>query len=287
MTTVKFSATPTTLIETQGTAVTFRFELDEAPPAGGLKLTVKGNLPQSLTQLDLFKLSFTGANVPPEGDLDFSGFDFTLTDRVGTITLPIFQDTLAEGLQTVTYTLQPSSNYTVDASARSAVVNFVDNPSQVPAPPPVPTPPPAPSPVAPPTNILQPTAAADILTGTERKDTIDGLGGNDRLSGLGGNDTLVGNRGNDILLGGLGSDRFTGGRGRDTFALETGAGKDKFLDFRDKQDRLGLSAGLTFGQLSFKQRGDNLLVKAGNDALAILTGIDRNQISKADFSTLS
>ncbi|NJR39338.1 MAG: hypothetical protein HC781_11610 [Leptolyngbyaceae cyanobacterium CSU_1_4] len=285
MTTVKFSATPSTLIETQGTAITFRFELDEAPPSGGLKLTVKGNVPQSLTQLDLFKLSFTGANVPPEGDLDFSGFDFTVTSRTATITLPIFPDNQAEGLQTVTYTLQPSSSYTVDASARSAIVNFVDNPSQVPIPAPIPTP--APSPVTPPISLLQPTAAADVLTGTEDKDTIDGLGGNDRISGLGGNDTLVGNRGNDILLGGLGSDRLTGGRGRDTFALETGAGNDKFLDFKDKQDRLGLSAGLTFGQLSFRQRGDNLLVKAGNDALAILTGIDRNQISKADFSTLS
>jgi Ca2+-binding RTX toxin-like protein len=278
MVTVKFSATPSTLIETQGTALVFRFELDQAPPSGGLRLTVRGNVPQSLTQLDLFGLRFTGASAPPEGDFDFSGFDFTVTDRNATITVPIFQDTLNEGLQTVTYTLQPGSGYTVDATARSAIVNFVDNPSQVPV---TPTPPP------PPTPGIQPTAGDDILTGTEGKDTIDGLGGNDRISGLGGNDTLVGNRGNDVLLGGLGSDRLTGGRGRDTFALETGAGSDKILDFRNGQDRLGLAAGLAFGQLSFRQRGDNLLIRAGNDNLAVLTDVTRNQINRADFTSLA
>jgi hypothetical protein len=278
MPTVKFSATPTTLVESQGTVITFRFELDEAPPASGLKLTVKGNVPQSLTQLDLFKLSFTGASAPPEGDFDFSGFDITVNSRVATITLPIFNDGIAEGLQTVTYTLQNSPAYTIDANARSVAVNFADNPSQVPSPTPTPTP-------VTPGNAA--TEAADTLTGTEGKDTLNGLGGNDRLSGLGGNDTLIGGAGNDVLIGGLGSDRLTGGRGRDTFALETGAGSDKILDFKDKQDRLGLAGGITFGQLSFRQRGDNLLIKAGNDSLAMLMGVDRNQITRADFTTLT
>jgi Ca2+-binding RTX toxin-like protein len=275
MPTVKFSATPTTLIESQGTVITFRFELNEPPPSGGLKLTVKGNVPQSLTQLDLFKLGFTGGGAAPEGDFDFSGFDFTINSQVATITLPIFNDGTAEGLQTVTYTLQNSSAYTIDANARSVTVNFADNPSQVPSP----------TPITPGGN--NPTEAADTLTGTEGKDTIDGLGGNDRLSGLGGNDTLIGGAGNDVLIGGLGSDRLTGGRGRDTFALETGAGSDKIFDFKDKQDRLGLAGGITFGQLSFRQRGDNLLIKAGNDSLATLMGVDRNQITQADFTTLT
>lgn len=268
MTTVKFSATPTTLIETQGTAIVFRFELDQVPPAGGIKVTLKGNVPQSLTQLDLFALTFTGGE-QPVGDFDFSGFDFTITAKVATVRVPIFQDNQAEGLQTVTYTLQPGTGYTVAASAKTAVVNFVDNPSQVPS------------------GGGKGTAGADTLTGTARKDTLDGLGGNDRISGLGGGDILVGNGGNDILLGGVGTDSLTGGRGRDSFALERGLGTDKVLDFKNGQDKLGLPAGLTFRQISFTQKGDNLLVRSGNDALATLTGITRNQITQADFTTIT
>ncbi|NJO42418.1 MAG: hypothetical protein HC769_34825 [Cyanobacteria bacterium CRU_2_1] len=270
MTTVKFSATPDTLVETQGTVLTFRFELDQLPPPGGITITVKGNVPQSLTQLDLFALSATGGE-QPVGDFDFSGFDFKITDRVATIRAPIFQDSQAEGLQTVIYTLQAGSGYTVDNSVRSATIRLADNPGQVPAS----------------NGKILGTARADTLTGTARKDTIDGAGGNDVISGLGNNDTLVGNNGNDILLSGAGSDALTGGKGRDTFGLEKGSGTDRILDFTDRQDRLGLTPGISFGQLRFTQQGDNLLIKAGNDALAILTDVQRNQISRADFTTLS
>lgn len=297
MTTVKFSATPTTLIESQGTVLTFRFELDQAPPAGGVKVSVKGNVPQSLTQLDLFAINVAGGDTPI-GDLDFSGFDFTIKERVATIRVPIFPDNQAEGLQTVTYTLQPGSGYTVDPSTRSATIQFADNPSQVPAPSPAPNPAPnpAPSPSPNPTGTIFGTPGNDRLRGTGGKDVIDGLGGRDQIRGLGGNDrlignsgndTLVGDNGNDTLIGGNGSDRLTGGKGRDIFALEKGPGTDRILDFKDRQDRLGLAADFTFGQLRFIQRGDNLLIRAGNDALAILTDVQRNQITRADFTPLS
>ncbi|MBF2002255.1 MAG: hypothetical protein IGS38_16230 [Synechococcales cyanobacterium M58_A2018_015] len=290
MTTIKFSATPDTLIESEGTPLTFRFELSQAPPAGGVTVTVRGNVPQSLTQLDLFAINVTGGE-QPVGDFDFSGFTFKITDRVATIRAPIFQDNQAEGLQTVTYTLQPGSGYRIDPNARSATIRFVDNPSQIPTPGPTPTPPPT----SPPGTIVG-TPGNDRLTGTPRNDRIEGLGGRDRLSGLGGNDvllggagndTLLGGNGNDTLFGGAGSDRLTGGRGRDVFALERGPGVDRILDFKDRQDRLGLTAGITLGQLRFIQRGDNLLIRAGNDALAILNNVQRNQISAADFTTLA
>jgi hypothetical protein len=250
MTTVKFSATPTTLIESQGTVLTFRFELDQAPLAGGITVTVKGNVPQSLTQLDLLSLSFVGGE-QPVGDLDFSGFDFTVTSRVATIRLPIFQDNQAEGLQAVTYTLQPSSGYTIDRNAQTAAVQFADTPGQL--------------------RNIRGTAAADTLTGTNGKNTISGLGG-------GGNDTLIGGRGNDSL---------TGSQGRDIFGLEQGAGSATVRDFKNNQDRLGLGAGLTFGQLDISQRGNNVLIQVGNDALATLLGVRQNQINQADFTNLT
>jgi hypothetical protein len=266
MTTVKFSATPTTLIESQNTVLTFRFELDQAPPASGVKVTVKGNVPQSLNQLDLLSLSFVGGE-QPVGDFDFSGFDFTITSRVATIRLPIFQDNQTEGLQAVTYTLQPGSGYTVDRNARGATVQFADTPAQL--------------------RNIRGTAAADTLTGTNGKNTISGLAGNDRLSGLGGNDTLIGGAGNDTLIGGRGSDTLRGNQGRDVFVLEKGPGTDRITDFTDNQDRLGLSAGITFGQLNISQRGNNVLLKVGNDALATLSGVQQNQINQADFVNFS
>jgi RTX calcium-binding nonapeptide repeat (4 copies) len=270
MTTVKFSATPTTLIETQGTVLTFQFELDQAPPARGVTVTVKGNAPQSLTQLDLFALSFTGASGPPVGDFDFSGFDFTITARKATIRIPIFQDTDVEGLKAVTYTLQPGTGYRVDSRARAAIVRFADNPGQVPA-----------------SGNIRGTAQADNLLGTAVGETIDGLGGNDVLSGLGGNDTLIGGNGNDRLLSGAGSDTLRGDRGRDIFALEKGAGGDRIVDFRDRQDRIGLTAGLSFRQLGITQQGDNVVIQSGKDILATLTNVRRDQITQADFTTFA
>jgi hypothetical protein len=276
MTTVKFSASPTTLIESEKTFLIFRFELDQNPPPSGLKVTVKGNVPQSLTQLDLPDIEPKGGE-KLEGDFDFSGFDYVIKERVATIRVPIFQDNQPEGLQTVTYTLQPGSGYSVDSNARAVTLRFADNPSQVPstpAPAPSPTPPPAPIAPMPGTG----TEGRDRLTGTAANDTLTGLGGNDRLSGLDGNDTLI---------GGLGSDTLSGGKGRDIFALEVGAGSDRIIDFKDRQDKLGLSGGLTFRQLRFTRQGDNLLIRAGTDPLAVLAGVRRNQISGADFTTLA
>ncbi|MDB9399133.1 Ig-like domain-containing protein [Microcystis aeruginosa CS-567/02-A1] len=132
MTTIKFTTNTTTLIETESTALTFRFELSEPPPAGGIRVYLLGNVPQSLTQLDLFALSFTGGDVP-QGDFDFSGFFFDITSQVATVTAPIFADGISEGQQTVVYTLQPDAAYTVDPSFSAVTVNFYDDPSQVPA----------------------------------------------------------------------------------------------------------------------------------------------------------
>ncbi|WP_414526556.1 Ig-like domain-containing protein [Nodularia chucula] len=133
MTTIKFTTNTTTLIETEETTLTFRFELSEPPPAGGLRVYLLGNVPQSLTQLDLFALSFTGGGVP-QGDFDFSGFFFNITSQVATVTAPIFPDGIPEGQQTVVYTLQPDAAYTVDPSFSAVTVNFYDDPSQVPLP---------------------------------------------------------------------------------------------------------------------------------------------------------
>ncbi|WP_414575210.1 Ig-like domain-containing protein [Anabaena sp. CCY 9402-a] len=141
MTTVKFTTNTTTLIETQDTTLTFRFELSEPPPPTGVRVYLRGNVPQSLTQLDLFALTFTGGGVP-QGDFDFTGFYFNITSQVATVSAPIFPDGIPETPQSVVYTLQSGAGYTVDPSFSAVTVNFYDNPSQVPPPPPPPNDPP-------------------------------------------------------------------------------------------------------------------------------------------------
>jgi Ca2+-binding RTX toxin-like protein len=142
----------------------------------------------------------------------------------------------------------------------------------------------------------QGTAGNDTLTGTAGNDTLLGLGGNDKLTGAAGNDSLKGGDGKDQLFGGAGNDKLWGGtgndvlkgdQGRDVFALERGPGRDVIKDFRDRQDKLGLTGGMSFRDLTITQRGSSVVIRAGNDPLAILTGVRANQITAADFTRMS
>jgi glucose/arabinose dehydrogenase len=155
----------------------------------------------------------------------------------------------------------------------------------------------------PPLLSTQATSGDDVLTGTSRRDRLRGRGGNDTLIGLGGRDSLVGNGGNDTLFGGLGndtlkggngddrlisgngSDLLEGGKGRDVFGLELGKGRDRMVDFEDGRDRLELADGVSFGSLDFIQRQDDTLIRSGRDALALLEGIQADQIDRRDFVT--
>lgn len=146
------------------------------------------------------------------------------------------------------------------------------------------------SPVSPAINT--PTAGSDTLVGTEGDDVTNGLGGDDWLSGRGGNDrllgqdgadTLMGDAGNDILQGGIGRDKITTGKGRDTIVMSR---KDRFdivKDFSDRRDRIRLIGGLSFGQLSFHQRGKDTIVQAGKTNLLMLENFHANALSRADF----
>ncbi|NEQ98545.1 MAG: hypothetical protein F6K30_17795 [Cyanothece sp. SIO2G6] len=302
---VSFSATPTTLIESEGTVLTFQFILDAAPPAGGVTVTVNGDLVSNLNALDLFAIEVSGGEFPV-GDFLFSGFDFTITSQNATISVPIFDDDDTDpdfnGLRNVTYTLQDSPNYTVDANASNVTITFADDPSLVPDPDPDPDPGTG--------NVIEGTGQSDRLEGTNASDEIRGQGGRDTLLGLGGTDTLLGGGGRDNLNGGDGrdllfgeggKDRINGGGGRDTlyggggadiisgqggrdiFVLEQRPGRDTFRDFNDRQDRLGLSNGLSFENLTIVDQGRNTLIRVGGNALAILRGIEANAITEADF----
>lgn len=153
--------------------------------------------------------------------------------------------------------------------------------------------------------------ANDRLIGTDRDDLIKGNGGNDRLfGGLGndklvggfgddlleggvGNDELYGNEGNDRLRGGDGDDRLiggsgfntlTGGTGADVFVLTVGAGFDTITDFRfGTGDRLSLSEGLSFSDLTITGVGRNTVISFGNDELALLRNVGAASLTEAVF----
>ena len=140
----------------------------------------------------------------------------------------------------------------------------------------------------------------DTLTGTEGNDSLNGRRGNDSLIGNAGNDTLIGGNGKDFLVGsagddlldggngtdtlrgGLGNDILTGGNRQDIFVFADGEGIDTINDFELGTDKIGLTEGLTFGQLSFA--GNEILI--GSDVLAVLTGVNTNTLTASNFVTV-
>jgi serralysin len=71
---------------------------------------------------------------------------------------------------------------------------------------------------------VRPTAAPEIVLGTEDDDPLSGSPGDDQIRGAGGNDTLNGGQGNDLLDGGAGLDEahFTSMRAASTISRQGG-----------------------------------------------------------------
>jgi Ca2+-binding RTX toxin-like protein len=122
----------------------------------------------------------------------------------------------------------------------------------------------------------------DTLIGNAGDDTLIGGNGTDLLLGNPGDDLLYGGNGNDTLTGGLGSDTLTGGNGQDIFVFASGEGIDTINDFKLGTDQIGLTGGLTFGQLSFW--GNQ--IRMGSDVLAVLTGVNTNTLTASNFVTV-
>ncbi len=123
----------------------------------------------------------------------------------------------------------------------------------------------------------------ETLRGFAGDDLLRGEGGKDELIGAKGDDRLVGGSGDDILNGGRGNDVLEGGSGRDTFVLLGGKNNDRILDFQNGVDLLELPSRLSFNDLTILQRGQNTLIQAGNNPLALLVDIQANQITSVDF----
>ena len=121
------------------------------------------------------------------------------------------------------------------------------------------------------------------MVGLGGKDIINGNNGDDLILGGGNSDTLNGGKGDDVIFGGKGIDRLSGNAGKDTFILTHNSGLDTIQDFRVGQDHIGLAGNLTFQDLSFVKGSGGTIVKAGNQQLALLDGINPNQLSASSF----
>ncbi|MEM7269070.1 MAG: calcium-binding protein [Pseudomonadota bacterium] len=112
----------------------------------------------------------------------------------------------------------------------------------------------------------------DSLRGQGGKDELNGNGGRDVLNGGGGKDTLFGGGGRDRLEASGGRDDMFGGGGRDIFAFTTRQ-KGVIQDFKLRQDKIEIDNGarppLEFADLTFKNVGDNLLIKAGGARIVV------------------
>jgi glycerophosphoryl diester phosphodiesterase len=127
----------------------------------------------------------------------------------------------------------------------------------------------------------------DLLYGGLGNDTLYGQGGSDALYGDAGDDLLYGDAGDDLLYGGAGFNTLTGGDGRDIFAIAPGTEEDAdtFNDFRIGEDYIGLSDGLSFGQLSVAQDGRNTVISLDGDTVATLLAINSNDLIASASST--
>ena len=127
----------------------------------------------------------------------------------------------------------------------------------------------------------------DSLYGNIGSDTLDGGDGNDSLYGGQENDILIGSNGDDLLLGDLGNDLLNGGAGIDRFVLKLGAGSDTIGDFTEGEDLLGLSAGLTYANLTITSGNNATLISAGDQLLTLLNGVQTGSTDINDFIQVS
>ncbi len=132
---VSISANPTVLVEEEGTVLTITLTSDEPIPEGGLVVTVDSETENALAQLDVFATEFENLRLVGVND-DTSGFSIRLTEQTGTLSLPIFDDDVADAIEGLTFTVQPGEGYTVNESANSISLTLQDAESTTIEPPP-------------------------------------------------------------------------------------------------------------------------------------------------------
>jgi len=124
--TVGISATPTSLVEEAGTVTTLTFTLSEAPPEGGVQVSIDSDIQAALAEFDVAAANFSGAQLV-SSNADSSGFTVNITEQTATISLPVFDDEIDEGIEEITFTLQASDAYEIADDAASITLSIEDD----------------------------------------------------------------------------------------------------------------------------------------------------------------
>ncbi|MGD1862417.1 MAG: TIGR03118 family protein [Leptolyngbyaceae cyanobacterium] len=127
---LSLSVEPATLVESAGTVSVHTFNLSTTPPPEGIEVSV---LAMGLEEFDLTSLATTGIT----GEIMVAESDppqliFTMTEATATISLPVADDGVAEGVETATFTLNPSEAYQISPLAESRSFQIADTPAEVP-----------------------------------------------------------------------------------------------------------------------------------------------------------
>jgi len=90
-----------------------------------------------------------------------------------------------------------------------------------------------------------------------------------------------------LINGGLGNDIIFLNGGQDTIVVAQGAGIDTINNFQvSLGQKVGLSGGITFEQLTFSQSGLDTLIQVGDEALAVLKFVQSSSLSSAAFTVV-
>ncbi len=99
-------------------------------------------------------------------------------------------------------------------------------------------------------------------------------------------DVLNGTEEDDSLFGGKGDDTISGGEGSDVFVLESDSGQDLISDFADGIDRIGLTRGIVFEDLTITGSNNTQIIDSNDNILMVLSEVNANTITAEDFITL-
>ena len=99
---------------------------------------------------------------------------------------------------------------------------------------------------------------------------------------------MSGEDGDDTLIAGFGQDDMNGGNGNDLFLFASGTGYDLIEDFQAGRDRIGLTNGLTVGDLTIAtsptdSRDSVIQVTRTGEYLAVIDGVSASDLDSSDF----
>jgi hypothetical protein len=240
---------------------------------------------------------------------------FRITEPTATITVPVFQDDETEGTETFTYRLLDGELYQVDANASSATITIEDvrprdevffgdssnnavtfgngnntvfagegNNTVT---------------TGSGNDSIYAGAGNDVINAGSGRNTVFAGEGNNSITTGAGNDVVYAGAGNDVIStgagddliyagegsnridAGTGNDQVFSGSGADVFTLNRGAGFVTINTFQADLDKFALGTGLAASDLTLTRSGNDTIVSAGSDQLAVLkfTQVDRIQLA--------